>query len=203
MLKSLLAVSTLVALSAVASADDADDVVEHRDPSTAIAISAAATTGSFVVMGAGLALADSRDGSAPGVALFVIGASSLVVTPAMGHLYGEHTLLTGGTIARGVGESAVVLGGILELGSALDGLGCLAASDNGPNNCSSQPRDNTGLYLMGAGAAVVLAGTIYDIATAGSSTTHWNNEHQLSFAPTAIKATNGSTVAGFGLSGRF
>jgi len=198
MLKSLLSLSTVVALTSVAAADEF-----HHDV-VATEISVGATAGSLALIGAGLAMSDPRGG---GPAMFGVGAVSLLLTPALGHAYGEHTLLTTGTELRGVGLSAMLVGFVIHRVETADSSFCGTFDNGSPgaNTCTPQPQPstNTGLYVLGAGAALVLTGVVLDIATAGSSTRHWQNEHSLALGPTVVKSSTGSSLAGGSLSGRF
>ncbi len=195
MVQSLVVLSTLAALTSAASAED--DVGGSRSPTAAVVISLGATVGSLALAGTGLALNASHHSAELDASLLAMGATSLVITPSMGHLYGAHSVATPWTLIRGAGLVTVLVGTTVLWGDAFGNWGC------SPEGTCSPPRSDRGLYIIGAGTIVMLVGAVADIATAGSATTRWTNEHHLALAPTMLKMPSGTTAAGIGVSGRF
>jgi hypothetical protein len=169
----------MVVLARAAHADTA------RDPDLASDISIASTAGSIALAGAGIAL--WNDNSLVGASLVVGGIASLVVTPAIGHIYGEHRFFTGGTILRIAGAAALTGGAI----GTFEQLFC-------EDNCSSGP-----LVLAGIGALAIIGGTVIDLATARSSTARWNHEHHVELVPMAIPTPSRGIAPGVGITLRF
>ena len=124
--------------------------------------------------------------------LLVASAASLLITPASGHVYGEHKLLTPGTIVR-AGGAVVVTASIVwfaEIESHVIG---------------DEPQPGVVvLPVLGAvgGVATFVGGTVFDLVTAGSATSRWTREHALAPLPIVIKSASGA-VAGVGVTGRF
>jgi hypothetical protein len=169
----------MLSLARAAHADPA------RDPDLASDISIASTAGSIALAGAGIAV--WNENSLVGASLVLGSIASLVVTPAIGHIYGEHRFLTGGTILRIAGVAALT-------GGAIAAYGQLFCEDN----CSSAP-----LVLAGVGALAIVGGTVLDLATAHSSAVRWNREHHIELVPMAIPTPSRSTVPGLGIAIRF
>ena len=203
---SVLAATSIVdAQPSLAGPDDV--VIPAPEPAPhsakhAVAISAEGTAASILLIGLGLTLETGNRGSTAefiGSMALDGGALSLVVTPSLGHLYGEHRWLTPGFYVRAGGVAVVAAGAFVELADNVNGLFCSAAE--GP--CPAA--NNRGWMIAGAGGAMILAGAIYDIATAGSATDDYNAKHRVSmhFGPTAIRTPNNTTVAGIGFGGSF
>jgi hypothetical protein len=169
----------MLVLARVARADPA------RDPDLASDISIASTAGSIALAGAGIAV--WNDHSAVGASLVLGAIASLVVTPAIGHVYGEHRFFTGGTILRIAGLAALT-------GGAIGTFGQLFCEDN----CSSGP-----LVLAGIGALAIVGGTVLDLATARSAAARWNREHHVELVPVGIPTPSRATVPGLGIAARF
>jgi hypothetical protein len=168
----------LLALARSAHADSA------RDPDLASDISIASTLGSIAIGGAGVAL--YHENSLAGASLVIGGVASLIVTPAIGHIYGEHRFLTGGSLLRIAGAVALT-GGVI---GTFEQLFC--------EDCSVEP-----LVAGGIGILAIVGGTVIDLATARSSTARWNREHHLELVPMAIPTPSRSTVPGLGIAARF
>jgi hypothetical protein len=174
--------SSLLVMLALARAAHADAA---RDPDLASDISIASTAGSIALAGAGIVA--WHENSTLGADLVVGSIVSLVVTPAIGHVYGEHRFFTGGTVLRVAGFVALT-------GSAIgvyDQLLCVAECSVGL------------LVLGGVGALAIVGGTVIDLATARSSTARWNREHHLELVPMAIPTPSRSAVPGLGIAARF
>jgi hypothetical protein len=188
--KALLAGVLVLAGSRAAIAQDVPDTTGDAGPVIATAISIAATAGSVALGAAGASVHEDARGLGDG--LLVAGAASLLVTPALGHLYGEHKLLTPGTIVR-AGGAAVVAASVLwfaEIESHVIG--------------DEQQPVVVVLPVLGAvsGLAMVAGGTVFDVVTAGTATARWNREHALTPVPVVISSPSGA-VAGVGVTGRF
>lgn len=189
----LVAAVALVAVSAtVAAAEPNVATTDEKDPGVAIGMSLGGTLGSVGLIALGAALPDKAGG--PAVA--VVGALSLLVTPSLGEFY------SGQYLTAGMGMRA---GGVLAFGvgaaEALSNL-CFDFSDDGHDSCSDRGTDVFAIAMLGLGATSFIAGTIYDIATAGDAAERYNNKHNLAFAPTVIQSKSGATT-GFALSGTF
>ncbi len=172
---------SLLAILALARATHADPA---RDPDLASDISIASTAGSIAIGAAGVAL--YNENSLVGPSLVIGGVASLVVTPAIGHLYGEHRFLTGGSLLRIAGAVAVT-GGVI---GTFEQLFC--------ESCSIAP-----LVVGGVGLLAIVGGTVLDLATARSATAQWNHEHQVELVPIGIPTPSRATVPGLGIAGRF
>ncbi|HEY1546192.1 MAG TPA: hypothetical protein VGG28_00160 [Kofleriaceae bacterium] len=155
-----------------------------RDPDLATDLSIASTAGSIALAGAGIAVWNTN--AAVGASLVVGGIASLVVTPAIGHVYGEHRFFTGGTMLRAAGLVMLVVG----VGDTVSELFC--------DECSSTP-----LVLAGAGALAIVGGAVIDLATAHSAAARWNREHGVQIVPMAIPTPSCSIVPGIGVAARF
>lgn len=131
-------------------------------------------------------------------ALGVLGAPALLVGPSLGHVYGEHHFATPGFWVRTGGLAVVVGGGALYLADNFN----FCLDDGGA--CPS--KNNAGLAIVGLGAAVMLGGAIWDVATAKPTAERYNHKARaaaLRLAPTAIRTADHATVGGIGLGGTF
>jgi hypothetical protein len=171
------------------------------DPQHATTLALEGTSLSLAATGIGAVLSFGSHGEpARAVGAMVLGLStaSLIITPSLGHRYGTGNARTPGMLVRIGGYAVVGAGGVLEIRDLLHGLFC---SDD--NACSA--RNYRGLVIMGVGGATMLVGAIYDITTAQRDTEAAIRQHraELHLAPTALRTTDGHTVAGLGLAGRF
>jgi hypothetical protein len=93
--------------------------------------------------------------------------------------------------------------GIRLAGVAMMGLGFGAAIDHACNGgtCAAPIRNDTSDALVGIGAGVVVAGMVWDIATAGHEA-HRANARRFAIDPLVMPTTHGTT-AGIGMSGAF
>jgi hypothetical protein len=122
-----------------------------------------------------------------GIFLALVGGGAMIPLPSLGHLYGDDRLLTTGLKIRAAG--VVVAGyGLYNSFGAPDAPGRTPA-----------------LIVAGVGGATILTGAIYDIATAGSAASRWNerNGATLSVVPAAINVPSHATIPGIGIGGRF
>jgi len=92
--------------------------------------------------------------------------------------------------------------GIRLAGVAIAGLGFARAIDQSCNDsvCDAPLENEQSNALIGIGAATVVAGMIYDIATAGRTAEHHNARFRVS---PQVVTTAGGTAPGLGISGHF
>jgi hypothetical protein len=168
------------------------DEAEHS-PVGATLISAGTTAISLAVLYAGMRNND--------LSLLEVGYGGLMVTPSLGHIYGDPGhVTTEGVVARGVGTGIMMLGALLSVPNDLHAFGCISNSANEP--CNS---DRTGPDIVLAGLAVVVAGAVIDIATAGPATQRHNERHRaaVSVTPTVMRTADRSMAGGVALGGTF
>jgi hypothetical protein len=171
------------------------------DPQHATTLALEGTSLSLAAAGIGAVLSfgsHSEPARAVGAMVLGLGTTGLLITPSLGHRYGTGNALTPGMWVRIGGAAVIGTGGLLELRDLLAGLFCADASE-----CSA--RNHRGFVVMGIGGATMLAGAIYDIATAQRDTEAAIRQRraEIHLAPTALRTTDGHTVAGLGLGGRF
>ena len=188
-MKALLVGLVVLAVSRVAFAQDVPDGSEPN-PDAATAISIAATAGSVAIGVAGISVRNSSPALCD--SLLVASAASLLITPALGHLYGEHTWLTPGTIVR-AGGAAVAAASIVWFAKIESHV------------IGDEPQPGVVVVpVLGAvgGVATFVGGTVFDLVTAGSATARWAREHAVAPVPIVISSPSGA-VAGAGFTGRF
>ena len=173
----LLATLTLTARLAAAE----PDVPEHKDPGTAVMLSAGGTLLSVGVLLVGV---DTRNST-----LAVAGALSSLITPAAGEIYAGK-LFTPGIGLRLAGAGLAVVG----VGEALN-----CAFTTAP--CDRNERLVSGLLI--GGAVSYASGVVLDIALAGSAAEDFNRKHDLHIAPIASRTATAGQTFGVGLSGSF
>jgi len=190
----------MLAIALVASAQTARADSEPS-PEHATAVAVEGTAVSLAATGAGvwLVLGRGHDGGAHflGITALALGPASLIVTPSLGHRYGTGSMRTTGLFIR-IGGYGLVAGGLVL--QVIDGLDFLFCNDS---SCANT--DHSGLAIAGIGAATMLLGAVYDIATAASDTAESNRVRraQLRIAPIAILTPRDKLVAGLGIGGRF
>jgi hypothetical protein len=118
-----------------------------------------------------------------------IGAGFLTIGPSFGQWYSGRFLTPG----LGVRALGVIVAGA---GAATDFFGC---QDTSPSACADHAKANA---LLIAGGALVLGGTIWDIATAPSTARDWNREHGVTVTATAMP-TAGGIAPGLAVVGTF
>jgi hypothetical protein len=162
-------------------------VEPDRDPDTALAISIASTATSAALIGASFAV--DRGKLAEG--LVITGAASLIFTPGFGHGYGRGDLATLGLALR---ASAIPVATVSLATLTLTELEDLCFSDS----CTPSPRDRgdritRGLAYGGlaVSAALVIAGTAYDLATVRRETREAHTTRKLSIAPSVVQTQHG------------
>ena len=147
----------------------------EKSPTTALLLSASGT----VASAAALAYAFHLDSGRMANTYAAIGITGLLVHPSLGHWYAGNGLSTGLLVRAG--------GGALVLTAALMAMDCRQ-----DHTCGDSP---TGARALG-GAGVILAGAIWDIATAPSAARRWNARHALAITPTATAHGAGLAVGG-------
>lgn len=150
-------------------------------PGTAVLLSAGATVASWTVM-----IAAAHDNSRATEGLALTGALGTMIGPSLGHWYARDYLT--------VGLGVRVLGAGAMLGGAATAFRDLFDFDGN--------RDDSGAAVLLVGGLIAYgAGSVYDIATAGSAATRYNaHRHQLAVAP-LVNPTSGSY--GLALGGQF
>jgi hypothetical protein len=142
-----------------------------KSSTTATLLAIAGTIGPLLFVGK--ALDDNLEGAA------LLGAIGMVFLPSAGHWYAGKVATPGLGMRVGGGAAALLA------------LSILIKSD-GTESLET-------VFWLGAGTFV--AGTIYDIATAGNAARDWNTEHA-SLRPTVVRTPIGGGT-GVGLIARF
>ncbi len=156
---------------------DTDDV---KSATTATLLSVGGTAVAYIGMVEWTRVTDHSSGSAGAVAIGTDIAMCLAL-PALGHFYANDWHPTGLAI-RATGLGAIALG---------------AFSDR---SCDDEPCAGTALILIGG--LTVVAGTIYDIATASGAAHDYNHAHRVAITPTILNPPSGP-VMGVGMAGQF
>ena len=173
-----------------------DQYATRKDASTATVLSIFGSFAGAALFGAALTSNDNSSGLAIG------GTAAMLVGPSLGHFYADDGSVAPGIIIRSVG-SAVLIGGLVSYLSGPPPYICFDSPCDPPP--AQPPQSHTGAEsVMIVGGVVLAAGTIYDIATAGSAARNYNHEHGLDVhvAPMMSRTTNGNTT-GVALSGSF
>jgi hypothetical protein len=177
LLVSLAATAALLAALRTAHAEPET----YRSPTIATSLSLGGIAASGLTIAAGAAI-----GGDTGVAVAIVGAGSLLITPSAGNFY-SGKYLSSGLIARAAGAAAMGIGGTLLVRSTfLDNNSDVAV----------------GMLAFLGGSVAFVTGTILDVARAGSVAQEWNARHHLTLTPTAISTPTGSS-GGLGLGARF
>jgi hypothetical protein len=164
-----------------------------RSPDTALTISIASTAASAALIGSSFAVDQGRRSEG----LLVAGAASLIFTPGFGHGYGRGDLATVGLALRASALPVAIASYATLAVTAFDDL-CLGTQ------CTPQPRDRgdrvaRGLAYSGLGvsAALVIAGTAYDLATVRRETREGNATRRLlrSITPSVVQTQYGMAPA--------
>jgi hypothetical protein len=193
MIRLAVAMVCFLVFTTVARAQPAQPSPESSDPDNALAQSLGGTATSLALVGASVALAvqPNADENKPlWMTMAVLGAGGIVVAPSLGHVYGAHRWNTTGFQLRlagvGIAGGGLSLLMIAGLGGG-DGWGIAAE------------------VLFGAGAALVLAGGVHDIATVKSATRRYDAIRRagLSLAPTLIRTANHTKAPGLAITARF
>jgi hypothetical protein len=172
----VVAVVVAVAVSRAAAADPTQPP-DDKDPAIAYVLSVGGTLAPFAI---GAIAYGNGDENAP-TRVLVLGGLSMMFLPSAGHWYAGQAW-TWGTTARVAGAATV----------ALLGLYYIACEDCDPH---------TGGTILGVtGAALVVGGVVYDIATAGTAVHRWNDQHRGALTPTVVRT---GTCWGVGIGGTF
>jgi hypothetical protein len=166
------------------------------DPQHATALALEGTALSVAAIGGGIVLVSNIRYSEEGILAIGLGAGSLIITPSLGHRYGTGNARTPGMLVRIGGYATIGAGALLEVADNLHF--CLEDTDCPPPN-------HRGLAVMGVGGAIMLLGAIYDIATAARDTEAAVQQRRafLHIAPTAMRTSDGRTITGLAVGGRF
>jgi hypothetical protein len=158
---------------------------EYKDPNRAMWLSLGASAVGIGGMYLGYKMQDNGD-----TPIMMVGALVAVFGPSSGQWWVEGTP----TFTPGFG--------IRLAGAAIAGLGLARAVDQSCNDnvCDAPLENQQSNALLGIGAATVLGGMIYDIATAGNTARRHNAQLQLS--PQVVTTAHGN-APGLGISGRF
>jgi hypothetical protein len=140
------------------------------------------------LVGVAAASGAAHNDAAMQVALAASGVA-FVLAPSAGHWYAGKTFSTG-LVLRLAGAGAAVVG----FGIAAP---CL------PEECFKNEGEIGGTILL-AGAALIVAGTVWDLVTADDEARSWNDRHglDLQLAPTLVSTGRG-TAPGLAVVGSF
>jgi hypothetical protein len=162
---------------------DAPDTVS---PATATILSAGGAVLGVATIWMGSKM---HDGDTP---IMEMGAAIALIGPSAGQWYSRgNAYFTPGLGIRLGGGLIMALG----FGAALD-----HACQNG--TCEVPIRDHNSDALIGLGAAVAVAGMVFDIATAAGEARKANDRRRIAFEPTVMTTAHGTTT-GLGVSGAF
>lgn len=186
----LIVISVVVA-TGTAHAEPEMATVDGRSPAMAVTLSLAPTLVSAAAFGAGLATKDDDRAAT----LLLSGTAGLVLSPSIGHWYGNGNPFTVGSAIRYAGVGAMMLGLVV---AATSGLGETFTSepDTGLNTGAS--------VLIYGGMGALAVGAVYDIATVHGATERGNARRARRFqlGPTALSTKAGPTM-GLGVVGTF
>lgn len=152
--------------------------VDTVDENVAIGLSLGGTAVSWALLIAG--------GSMDNESMATAGAIGTLFAPSLGHWY-SHSVLTRGLGIRALGLGVGFVGFAMALGDALS------------DSESSSGNGDTGAVLALLGAAMYIAGTVDDIATAGHAARKYNSRFQNVNVVPQLSAHGG----GVSLVGRF
>ena len=171
-----------VALAAHTAAADPDPQPDQKSVGTAYLWSIGATAaGAGLVYAGGIGRSD---------ALQLGGFGVMLLGPTAGHWYAGRPAT--------IGLGARVLGvGLLGFGFANSNFLC---SFDEPPSCHD---DRGAQAMMLVGGGLLLAGTVWDLATLPGAVGEYNDEHRLSIAPTAARDAHGDLAPGLVLGGSF
>lgn len=134
--------------------------------------------------------------------LMTAGLVGFLVGPSTGHVYGTGTIGAPGFLIRSTGALTGMVG--IAVGAA----GVLGCSDLGaifggpPRSAPCDDHASESQTILGVGAALLVGGAIYDIATVGRATRR-ANARRWALAPTLLRSNNQSPTVGLGFSGAF
>jgi hypothetical protein len=145
---------------------------EPKDPKLATVLSTVPTVIGYATA-VGVLASDARGGTAQ--VIFVAGGTLAIAGPSFGNVYAGN-MSPAGMSMRGIA-----------MGVAFVGMFVVAAECEDLEPCPGYP---VGKAFLGSAAALLVGGTIYDIATAGRDARRYNKNWRL--APTG----NGVSVVG-------
>ena len=179
-------------LGSTAAAAEPAPTPAPKSPVTALWLSLGTSAAGLglVLVGADAGIRPQAYGQARGIELplAAVGGAALLVGPSLGSAYAGR-FWNGGTALRlaGVGIGAA-------------GLALAVQPSRGPEGAL-----NVGPYfLLGGGAAVYLAGAVYEIATTPRAVRRYNRRTlELSLSPAPLATPGGRIAPGLALAGRF
>jgi hypothetical protein len=177
---------------------------EQQDATTALTESAIPTVAGIGALVAGnLLIANStnvHDQAPAGVAIAALGAVTLIAGPALGHAHARDSWTTG-VVTRGAAAVAASVGLYL-LDACVDTFDLNLST--GQATCQSKVGGEVGLGLYAAGAIVLVASAIHDVATAPAAARRTAHERGIVALPAIVpvSAANG-TMPALGAVGRF
>jgi hypothetical protein len=152
-----------------------------------------------VIAGVGFFASDTTNAD-----LVAVGLGVSILAPSAGHWYANE-LGSGPMAVRAAGGAIVGAGALYySFGKFCDS--CFNNKDKNDQTATNIKSD--GEAIMIAGVAIVVAGSIYDIATTGDAVTRYNQKHSvlssMTVAPMIQPATSSrGTVTGVSMSGAF
>ncbi len=173
-MRTAIAIVMLLTSHARADADDG------KSGTTATLLSVGGTAAAYVGIVELTRVTDHSPGSAEPWAVTADLAMCLAL-PSLGHVYANDWHPTGLAI-RATGLGAIALGALTD------------------RSCEDEPCGGAALILIGG--LTVIAGTVYDIATASEAAHDDNRARRVSIAPTMLNPPSGP-VMGVGMAGRF
>jgi hypothetical protein len=171
----------------------------RKDPSVARAYAVLGTLVPIGIYALGAHGLDGRENDS----LMTIGIAGILIGPSAGHFYASGKVITTGAVLRGGGT----LVGMLGVGAyAMNALGC--SNILGPpleqTSASCLKTPDLVVALLTVGGTLLLAGTVYDISTAGDEARRENSRHRLSLQPAIAQGRDaGHTSYGLALGGTF
>jgi hypothetical protein len=177
-----LVVTSLLVTTSLAAAEPPGRAPARKNPRTGLVLALGGTAAGF-----GLALwtveYNLRPQATNGDAAWLyVGGVAAMFGPSIGRLYAHASIISPGSVTRSLG-----------LGVAALGLAAALVSQNGrPARVAAE-----------IGGGLLVAGAVYDIATTPSAVERYNRNLDITLAPTALRAHDGSLAPGFAFAGRF
>jgi len=165
----------LALLASTARAEEAD-----KSPAIALLLSAGGAVVSFGVAGYGAMLETERGMERESDRYAAIALAGLLVAPSFGHWYAGDALPTGLLVRAG--------GGALLLTAYAMATECRTDA-----SCAG---DHSARVVALAGGGAILAGVLWDIATAPRAARRWNARHDLAITPALTSGGAGLALGG-------
>lgn len=163
------------------------DLPDEKSPAIALGLSLLGT-------GAGIAALVAASEMEDGAPLGVAGIGALVVGPSLGHFYA-------GESDRGIRHAAVRLGAVAAMGTGLLLFFSSPCAFGSENECP-ETREDVGIGIFLAGAAVGVGSTIYSIVDAPFAARRTNRKASSTMLlPSPIVGPDRSTGLGLSLTG--